>query len=544
MTPQEVITEARVLLNDQEATPRYSDGALLVYVNDWAKQLARSVPRAFYVSQSLALTAGSDSQEVSRSTTLGLVDVLRMSTGERVRRVPQDQIEDHLRFGYAIGSNEPEMWCPVDGDNWRFMVYPKPTSALQVSAVVRGDPTELLMAYGSKAVADSGGALPALYNADLQINMVANSPVQSVSRTTTFGVVDVSTNALGARVMRTERALIEELIRYGNATEPMVWCPVEGDPWRFRVWPAPTSAHTLKVVLAPNNALVSDEVGFLAGADPQARVWGAMPVHNTTTTITLTANAAHQEVSRTKTRGVVDVLANGSGVAMRKVTPSQMDDLLLSSRQGSPCLWCPIEGDAWRFMVWPIPTSAATLNVVVQSRKDELMTSFGQAYMKSNNIEMPALMNRAQTLTLTSGSYWQEASRTTTMGVVDVTATASGRPLRRVSREYIDDMMRNTFPASGTPALWAPDAADPWRFLVHPRPASALTMSVIVVSKPADVAIGAQMVPGDEYRASAASYVAGRALMANTSVADAPRAKLLLELSASMASTTGVASAA
>lgn len=757
MTPSEVIAEARTILNDEDnVTPRYSDAKLLVYVNDWAKQLARSRPSIFNVTQDLVLAAGVETQEVPRGTTLGLADVLRSASGGRIRKVPREQIEDHLRFSYASGAYEPELWCPVEGDAWRFSVYPKPTTGSSLSLVVKGDSKNLLLTYGTQALQEkqmvlpplhnvaasismvantseqslsrtttfglvdvvsnaSGGRVkrikrdeieelirngsgsvpvlwcpidddpwgimvwpkpaavstlnavvrgdtknllisyglmavkesgpPAIFNAPLSLAMVANENEQSVSRTTTFGLVDVVSNAAGDRPLKIERELIEEVIASPSGSNPVVWCPVEGDPFRFRVWPVPTSAATLNITTATQNTTT------LAAYSADMRDKGLAPhaLFNATASFTMTANTPHQEVSRTTTLGIVDVATNAAGKHVRRVSQEVMDRLLRSSDMTTPALWSPIEGDPWRFLVWPEPATAANLNVIVSGRNDAEMAAYGQAYMKEKSIELPATYHAAQALTLTANSHYQEAPRATTMGVVDVTSNstgggvrrvtreymdevirhaaqpgpsvwcpfdndpwrflvwpapsavvslnviqsaredgivqalglaymkdkgielpqtynaaqsfamtagsyyqevnrastmgvvdvstnADGKPVRRVSREYIDDMMRNTFPAQNTtPELWAPDEKDPWRFIVYPKPDAGKTIKVVVVSTPVDVALGGSLVPGNEYRASAANYVAARALMANTGTADAPRANGLLQLSAQLA---------
>lgn len=538
MTPSEVITEARVILNDEEGSPRYSDAKLLVYVNDWAKQLARSKPSVFHATQSLALTASQETQEVSRSTTLGLADVLRTSGGARIRKVPETQIEEHLRFAYATGAYEPELWCPVDGDAWRFSVFPKPASASALSLVVKGDAAELMRAYGTLSMVEGGPAMPPIFNEPQSLAIAGLSNHQSVSRTATYGLVDVVSSSVGTHIERIDRALMDRLIRYGGNTEPVVWCPVEGDPWRFRVWPIPTGDTTVKGVLAINEGYQAANQTSAFGSDVNKMAATPDPAFNKSSTITIAGNTSHQEVSRTKTMGVVDLVENNIGIEMTRVSSEEMDALVRVDVIGIPRFWCPIEGDPWRFMIYPKTEAVSTLNVIVQSRKDALVASMGEAYMKKNDIPLPEVGNAALSFTMTSGSYHQEVSRVSTMGVVDVTANASGRPLRKVTREYIDDMMRNTFPVGTAPELWSPSEGDPWRFLVFPKPPGATNITVVVVQNPTDVALGSSLIPGSEYRASAAAYVAARALMANTSTADAPRASALFTLSATLAGTT------
>ncbi|MES2944293.1 MAG: DUF6682 family protein [Pseudomonadota bacterium] len=143
MTPQQVMEQAREILNDAgNVKPRFSDAKLLVFVNDWAKQLARLVPSVFYQAQELELAADEETQSVSRSTTLGVADVLRNLDGTRIRKVAPEQIEEYLRF-YAPGSRVPELWAPVVGDPWRFLVFPLPPADTTIKLITVLNPPDV-----------------------------------------------------------------------------------------------------------------------------------------------------------------------------------------------------------------------------------------------------------------------------------------------------------------------------------------------------------------------------------------------------------------
>jgi len=145
MTPQQVMDQAREILNDSgNVKPRFSDAKLLVFVNDWAKQLAKLVPSVFYQTQELELVADEETQMVSRTATLGVADVLRNMDGTRIRRVAPEQIEEHLRF-YVAGTRLPELWAPVSGDPWRFLVFPLPPVDTSIKVITVLNPPDVAL---------------------------------------------------------------------------------------------------------------------------------------------------------------------------------------------------------------------------------------------------------------------------------------------------------------------------------------------------------------------------------------------------------------
>lgn len=260
MTPAGIIAEARKIINDADVVvPRYVDAVLLVYVNDWHKQLAKLAPWLFHQSEDLAMVSGVETQEVSRTLTLGVADVLRNSSGQRIRKVGMQEIEDHMRMPTASNAVGPEMWCPVEGDMWRFRVWPVPTAAINLTVVVATQDQKTLVAYGQD-IRDKPALPHPIFNAIQTITLTANSAHQEVSRTTTLGLVDVALNAGNKNVRRASQAQMDDLLRDESTSPPVMWCPAVNDPWRFMVWPRPLNVSPIKVitVLNPADAALGD----------------------------------------------------------------------------------------------------------------------------------------------------------------------------------------------------------------------------------------------------------------------------------------------
>lgn len=144
MKPSAAIADARVIANDPGVTPRYSDALLLGYFNDFMKELAKRKRELFHEISEITLVAG-EFQAVSRSLTNGLVDIIRNTDKQHVRKVSRQDIEQQApRWRRATISQKPINWCWVVAQNeFDFMVYPAAVAADKLLVVVANVPADV-----------------------------------------------------------------------------------------------------------------------------------------------------------------------------------------------------------------------------------------------------------------------------------------------------------------------------------------------------------------------------------------------------------------
>lgn len=153
MTPQEIITDARGILNDTDVTqPRNGDTELLRYVNDGLLEIAQLRPSLFSERDTFALTANQCHQEIPLSEGSEILEVIGIDGGAAFTvfdRMTMDQYQPAWRQDAA---GTPEQWSPVPSDALSFDVYPRPSTAVSVvfrfartpSAYALGDTIALL----------------------------------------------------------------------------------------------------------------------------------------------------------------------------------------------------------------------------------------------------------------------------------------------------------------------------------------------------------------------------------------------------------------
>jgi hypothetical protein len=144
MKPQEAIADARVIANDPNPSPRYSDSLLLGYFNDFLKELAKRKRELFHEIKEITMVAG-EFQSVSRGSTNGLIDVIRNDGNEAVNLVMRSDIEMQAPLWRKdVTTQKPINWSRVVlGNDFDFMVYPKATSGSKLLAVVAAVPVDV-----------------------------------------------------------------------------------------------------------------------------------------------------------------------------------------------------------------------------------------------------------------------------------------------------------------------------------------------------------------------------------------------------------------
>jgi hypothetical protein len=126
MTPQDIITIARYILQDTSASdPRQSDTELLGYVNDGVKAVHNLRPELFSTIGDFVCTDGQCEQSLSFGSATSLVEVLCIHGGAAL--IPfdiasMDQFNPDWRADTAGAATQ---WAKFPNDPLKFFVYPK-----------------------------------------------------------------------------------------------------------------------------------------------------------------------------------------------------------------------------------------------------------------------------------------------------------------------------------------------------------------------------------------------------------------------------------
>lgn len=129
MTPAEIIVEARKLLQDVQAPNRYSDTALLGYVNQALKRMAVLRPTLFTNITSIPLTANTVIQDLP-SDGHRLVQVFFIDNYNSVNEVNREVLERAYPQWVSDPSGIPFNFIRHPRNASKFFLYPRPIANL------------------------------------------------------------------------------------------------------------------------------------------------------------------------------------------------------------------------------------------------------------------------------------------------------------------------------------------------------------------------------------------------------------------------------
>jgi hypothetical protein len=134
MTPQEVITQARVLINDDNVLmpERYSDTELLGFVNQAIKRAAMVRPDLFIISNEITPTADQVEQELPTSVTR-IMEVHRVVGGGAIGEVDKETMDRSAPDWTIEDSGTPVNWMRHPRNPRRYFLYPAPSTGTELS---------------------------------------------------------------------------------------------------------------------------------------------------------------------------------------------------------------------------------------------------------------------------------------------------------------------------------------------------------------------------------------------------------------------------
>jgi hypothetical protein len=127
MTPNEVITEVRRLVQDTRAPFRYTDTVLLGFVNQTLKRMVLLRPDLFTVMGDIPLTANEVQQECPAGA-VRLVEIFRVKGGNAITEASRETLDQTYPEWVSEPPDTPVNFMRHVRNPTKFFVYPQPVS--------------------------------------------------------------------------------------------------------------------------------------------------------------------------------------------------------------------------------------------------------------------------------------------------------------------------------------------------------------------------------------------------------------------------------
>lgn len=211
MTPQEVIDEARVLINDDNALmpSRFSDADLLGFVNQAIKRACVVRPDLFIVSANITPTVNQVEQELSSNVTR-ILELNRVVGGNALGEVDKETMDRSAPSWTTETASTPINWMRHPRNPRKYFLYPRPATGTQIAAEYIEVPDDYILS-------DTIG-LPDSYKSaivDAVVFLAEAVDDESVDSQRAKAFADMFMQALGAdlaqrRVVDNEDGLVNE----------------------------------------------------------------------------------------------------------------------------------------------------------------------------------------------------------------------------------------------------------------------------------------------------------------------------------------------
>jgi hypothetical protein len=129
MTPQDVITQVRRLIQDESAPLRYSDTVLLGFVNETLKRMAVLRPDLFSYIGEITTTPNTVLQSCP-SDSVRLVEIFQVKDGSAITEVSRDTLDQSAPGWVSETAGTPVNYVRHVRNPNKFFVYPRPTSGI------------------------------------------------------------------------------------------------------------------------------------------------------------------------------------------------------------------------------------------------------------------------------------------------------------------------------------------------------------------------------------------------------------------------------
>lgn len=129
MTPAEVITEVRRLIQDTKTPYRYSDAVLLGFVNQTLKRMVTLRPDLFAVIGDIPTTANTVLQSCPADSTR-LIEIFQVKDGDAVTEVNRETLDRTAPSWQREEAGQPVNFMRHVRNPNRFFVYPRPAAGV------------------------------------------------------------------------------------------------------------------------------------------------------------------------------------------------------------------------------------------------------------------------------------------------------------------------------------------------------------------------------------------------------------------------------
>jgi hypothetical protein len=129
MTPSEVITEARRLIQDTKTPYRYSDAVMLGFVNQTLKRMVVLRPDLFAVIGDIPTTANTVLQSCPADSTR-LIEIFQVKDGDAVTEVNRETLDRTAPSWQREEAGQPVNFMRHVRNPNRFFVYPRPAAGV------------------------------------------------------------------------------------------------------------------------------------------------------------------------------------------------------------------------------------------------------------------------------------------------------------------------------------------------------------------------------------------------------------------------------
>lgn len=154
MTPQDVITEVRRLIQDESAPFRYSDAVLLGYVNQTLKRMAILRPDLFSYIGEIGTVANSVVQSCPNDS-VRLVEIFRVKNGNAITEVSRDTLDQSTPGWVAETAGTPVNYVRHVRNPNRFFLYPPPVGGTILVAEYIQSPPAYTLSQQIDLISDS-----------------------------------------------------------------------------------------------------------------------------------------------------------------------------------------------------------------------------------------------------------------------------------------------------------------------------------------------------------------------------------------------------
>lgn len=154
MTPAEVITEVRRLVQDQLVPYRYSDAVLLGYVNQSLQRMAILRPDLFTDIVDIATTAGAAVQSLPAEA-IRLVDIFQVKNGNAITEVDRETMNRNYPGWMNEASGTPVNFMRHVKNPDRYFLYPRPAAGVVLVGEYAKSPIDYTLDASIDVISDT-----------------------------------------------------------------------------------------------------------------------------------------------------------------------------------------------------------------------------------------------------------------------------------------------------------------------------------------------------------------------------------------------------